>query len=177
MTPHHFAFARGCLVLAACLLAGHPLAAQPRFAGLRLPDRTSLVAAALAQGVQIYESRPAQAGGYRWELKGPQAVLTTIGGERFGRHDPGPTWTANDGSQVIGTLAEKVDAPGANAIPWLLLTVKSKSGSGVLSGADYVLRVETVGGGAPSEAPADEGETKAVAYRALYLFLRQTAAP
>ena len=177
MTRHIVAFALRGLVLTAWLLPGRPFAAEPRFAGLRLPDHTTLVAAALAQGVQIYESRPADAGGYRWELKGPRAILTTIGGERFGRHDPGPTWTANDGSQVIGTLAEKVDAPGANAIPWLLLTVKSKSGSGVLSGVDYVLRVETVGGSAPSEAPSRESETKAVAYRALYLFLQQTAAP
>lgn len=177
MTRHSFAFAIRSLVLTGCLLPGHPFAAEPRFAGLRLPDHTSLVAVALAQGVQIYESRPAQTGGYHWELKGPQAILTTIGGERFGRHDPGPSWTANDDSQVVGTLAEKVDAPGANAIPWLLLTVKSKSGSGVLSGVDYVLRVETVGGSAPSEDPSHEGETKAVPYRALYLFLKETAAP
>ena len=177
MASHCFAFARCCLVLAACVLAGHPLAAQLPFAGLRLPERTSLVAAALAQGVQVYESKVAPGGGYRWELKGPRAVLTTVGGERFGRHDPGPTWTADDGSQVTGALAEKVDAPGANGIPWLLLSVKSKSGSGVLSGVDYVLRVETRGGAAPSEPPSREGETQAMAYRALYLFLKQTAAP
>ena len=178
MAPHRFAFARFCCLAWAAwvVLPGPPLAAEPPFAGLRLPERTSLVAAALAQGVQVYEGRAAPTGGYRWELKGPQAALTTVGGERFGRHDPGPTWTADDGSQVTGALAEKVDAPGVNAIPWLLLTVKSKSGSGVLSGVDYVLRVETRGGGAPAEAPLREGETKAVAYQALYLFLQQTAA-
>lgn len=177
MTRHPLTFTLRCLVAVACLLPPHPFAAEPRFLGLRLPDHTTLVAAALAQGVQIYESKPAQGGGYRWELNGPQAVLTTIGGDGFGRHDPGPTWTANDGSQVVGTVAEKVEAPAANAVPWLLLTVKSKSGSGVLSGVDFVLRVETVGGSAPPEAPLHQGESKPVPYRALYLFLKQTAAP
>jgi hypothetical protein len=164
-----------CLLIAACLLPGHLFAAEQRFAGLRLPDHITLVTAALAQGVQIYEAKPNKEGGYHWELRGPQAVLTTISGERFGRHDPGPTWTAEDGSQVVGTTAEKVDAPSQNAIPWLLLTVKSKSGFGVLSEVDYVLRVETVGGGAPPDAPSREGETKQVAYRALYLFLKKAA--
>ena len=64
MTRHGFAFALRGLILTAGLLPGHPVAAEPRFAGLRLPDHTTLVAAALAQGVQIYESRPAQAGGF-----------------------------------------------------------------------------------------------------------------
>jgi Protein of unknown function (DUF3455) len=176
MQRHHFALVLRCLVLAACLMPSHPVAAESRFAGLRLPDHTTLVAAALAHGVQIYESQPSRAGEYHWELKGPQADLTTVSGEGFGRHDLGPTWTANDGSQVVGTVAEKVDSPDQNAIPWLLLTVRSKGGAGVLSEVDYVLRVETVGGGPPADTPSHVGETRQVPYHALYLFLKKTAA-
>ena len=125
-----------CLVVAACTIPGYPLAAEQRLSGLPVPDHTILVATAIAEGVQIYESRASKAGGYQWELKGPQAVLTTISGESFGRHDLGPTWTASDGSQVFGALMGKVDAPRHDAIPWLLLGVKSKTGSGILSDVD-----------------------------------------
>ncbi|MBV9490192.1 MAG: DUF3455 domain-containing protein [Verrucomicrobia bacterium] len=164
-----------CVLLAFWLVPAHPFAAEPPFAGLPIPDHASLVAAVIADGVQIYEAKRLESGGYRWELKGPQAVLTTISGERFGRHDVGPTWTADDGSQVVGTVMAKADAPGPNAIPWLLLTVKAKTGSGVLSGVDYVLRVGTAGGNAPPDPPTQEGETKRTPYRALYLFLKKTA--
>ena len=44
----------------------------------------------------------------------------------------------------------------SGSIPWLLIAVKSKSGSGTLDKADYVLRVATDGGAAPTEPPNGE---------------------
>jgi hypothetical protein len=65
-------------------------------------------------------------------------------------------------------------APDAKDIPWLLVAVKSKSGSGVLDKIDYVMRVATDGGIAPTEPPKAEGETVKVKYHAIYLFLRKS---
>jgi hypothetical protein len=165
-----------CVVLLACFVARPQFAAEERFSGLPVPDHTALVGAVIADGVQIYEGKGSKTGGFQWELKGPKARLTTTSGESFGHHDLGPTWTANDGSQVAGAVVEKVDAPKRDGIPWVLLTVKSKTGSGVLSDVDYVLRVGTAGGNPPAEAPSHEGETRQVPYHACYLFLKKIAA-
>jgi hypothetical protein len=59
------------------------------------------------------------------------------------------------------------------SIPWLLIAVKSKTGSGTLDKADYVLRVATDGGVAPTEPPNVEGATARVKYHAIYIFLRR----
>ena len=54
---------------------------------------------------------------------------------------------------IVGSLPplENVATPGN--IPWLLVAVKSKSGSGTLDKVDYVMRVATDGGIAPTEPP------------------------
>jgi hypothetical protein len=64
-----------------------------------------------------------------------------------------------------------VAAPGS--IPWFLVAVKSKSGSGTLDKVDYVMRVATDGGVAPTEPPRAEGATVRVKYHAIYIFLRK----
>jgi Protein of unknown function (DUF3455) len=55
----------------------------------------------------------------------------------------------------------------------LLIAVKSKTGSGTLYKVDYVLRVATEGGVAPTEPPTVEGATARVKYHAIYIFLRR----
>jgi Protein of unknown function (DUF3455) len=61
----------------------------------------------------------------------------------------------------------------SESIPWLLIAVKSKNGSGTLDKVDYVLRVATDGGVAPAEPPNVEGATARVKYYAIYIFLRR----
>jgi hypothetical protein len=61
----------------------------------------------------------------------------------------------------------------SGSIPWLLIAVKSKSGSGTLDKVDNVLRGATDGGAAPTEPPNGEGATARVKYRAIYIFLRR----
>ena len=104
-----------------------------------------------AEGVQIYECKPAKAGGFEWVLKAPDAVLFDDRGDKSGTHFAGPTWQANDGSKIV---AEKVaDAPGRRSIPWLLLRVKSHAGDGAFAKVTYIQRVDTWAGQAPTAAP------------------------
>jgi carbamoylphosphate synthase small subunit len=56
---------------------------------------------------------------------------------------------------------------------WLHVAVKSKSGSGTLDKVDYVMRVATDGGVAPTEPLGAEGATVKVEYHAIYIFLRK----
>jgi len=93
-------------------------------------------------------------------------------GSRTLRHYAGPTWEANDGSKVVGEVKARADAPDADAIPWLLLTAKSTSGSGVLASTLSVQRVQTAGGKAPASGcgPAQAQQEIRVPYTATYYF-------
>jgi uncharacterized protein DUF3455 len=155
------------LIFLACQL---PVFSE-EFSGISLPENTAIVLAVTAEGVQIYESRQKPGGGFQWTLKAPDAQLKSAAGEVLGKHGAGPSWTLNDGSSIVGGLPplKAVAAPGS--IPWLLIAVKSKSGSGTLNKVDYVMRVATDGGVAPSEPPNAEGATEKVKYHAVYIFL------
>jgi hypothetical protein len=59
--------------------------------GIALPHASRLLYAANAEGVQIYESKPAPAGGFQWVLKAPEATLKTLAGETFAKHGAGPS--------------------------------------------------------------------------------------
>jgi len=109
-----------------------------------------LVLMVRATGFQIYVCRPDAEGKPAWTLKAPEAELCDEQGKVIGKHFGGPTWQLNDGSQVIGKMAAKVDAPGPKAIPWLLVTVTGHSGNGKLSSVTSIQRVNTVGGLAPT---------------------------
>ena len=128
---------------------------------------------ARATGFQIYVCRPDANGKPTWTLKGPDAKLFDEQGKFIGKHFGGPTWQLNDGSEITGKMAAKVDAADSTAIPWLLLTVTGHSGSGKLSGVTSIQRVNTVGGLAPAAAectaPSGEVEFKS-SYSADYYF-------
>ena len=125
-----------------------------------------------ATGVQIYEcsavkDQPAR---FEWAFKAPEAELFDRTGNRIGKHYGGPTWESNDGSKVVAQLKARDDGPDPNAIPWLLLSVKSASGSGVFGRTSSIQRVDTVGGNAPAAAcgPAQAGSVARVPYQATY---------
>jgi Protein of unknown function (DUF3455) len=150
-------------------------ATATEFQGLPLPEDTSIVLAADGEGVQIYESKTNSTGSYEWVLKAPEAELKSLTGEILGKHFDGPTWSLNDGSELLGSLPplKAVSAPNRQDIPWLLIAAKSKNGVGILSSAEYVLRIATAGGIPPREAPKSATDTARVKYRATYLFLRK----
>ncbi|MGB9123711.1 MAG: DUF3455 domain-containing protein [Candidatus Angelobacter sp.] len=122
---------------------------------IQAPAGEELVLIARATGFQVYVCRPDTNGNPAWALKAPDAELFDEQGKSIGKHFGGPTWQLNDGSEVTGKMAAKVDAPDPKAIPWLLVTVTGNSGSGKLSGVTSIQRVNTVAGLAPeSLAPA-----------------------
>jgi hypothetical protein len=116
---------------------------------LEAPAGQQLYLKVHAEGYQIYvcknDSRQ-----FAWTLKAPEAELRDAAGKSFGKHFAGPTWQANDGSSVTGTLVAKADSDDREAIPWLLLNVTGHQGNGILSRAKTVQRIHTKGGKAPA---------------------------
>jgi len=131
------------------------------------PPNSELLFIAHARGFQIYVCRPEG-----WVLKAPEALLYDQQGNAIGKHFAGPTWQHNDGSQIAGKLAAKVDSPDPVAIPWLLLDVTAHEGDGILSRVTSIQRINTVGGLPPASVCTDanrDAEHKS-AYAADYYF-------
>lgn len=131
-----------------------------------------------AIGVQIYECRP-KAGTpaqHEWAFVAPEADLFDRGGRRVGRHYAGPHWEAADGSKVLASARERVEAPSPDTIPWLLLSARSAGGpEGAFSKVTSIQRLNTVGGAAPKSGctHATAGTQARVYYTADYvLFTR-----
>jgi hypothetical protein len=78
---------------------------------IQAPAGEELVFMARATGFQIYVCRPDANGKSAWTLKVPDAELFDEQGKSMGKHFGGPTWQLNDGSQITGKMAAKVDAP------------------------------------------------------------------
>jgi Protein of unknown function (DUF3455) len=145
------------------------------FQGIPLPENTSIALVAIGEGVQIYESKLNSMGTFEWALKAPEAALKNLDGEVLGKHYGGPSWSLNDGSQLVGNLPplKAISSPDGRNIPWLLVAAKSKSDAGLLSKVDFVARIATSGGVAPEEPPTSQADTVRVKYQAIYLFLRK----
>jgi hypothetical protein len=158
-------------LIGAALAQAPPLPELP--AALK-PGELKAYLAVPAKGVQIYACNKNDAGAYVWTFKGPEAELTDTAGKTIGKHYGGPTWEGSDGGKVVAGVKASAPAPGGNAIPWLLLEVKSRDGSGQFTQAAAILRVNTVGGQAPAtgcdEAHANAGQR--VPYTAVYYFLK-----
>ena len=118
---------------------------------IKAPAGEEVVLLAHATGSQIYVCQPGTDSKLAWTLKAPEAELRDQQGGVIGLHYGGPTWKDNDGSEVTGKAAARVDSPDADAIPWLLVTVTGHSGEGVLSRVTSVQRIHT-GGGMPPPA-------------------------
>jgi Protein of unknown function (DUF3455) len=142
--------------------------------GISFPAGSNVALALQAEGDQVYEAKADNAGKLIWSLKTPEAQLESLGRVVVGQHGAGPSWTANDGSKIVGQLPPLQMVPGRapGSIPWLLLAVQSHEGTGIFSDVKYVARLATEGGIAPAEMPKEAAETVRVRYRALYLFLR-----
>jgi Protein of unknown function (DUF3455) len=127
-----------------------------------------------ADGVQIYQCKPDQADASKfvWSFVAPEATLFDQAGQQIGTHYGGPTWEGNDGSKVVGEVKARADAPEADAIPWLLLGIKSNEGEGIFNGLTAIHRLATVGGKAPTDG-CDQAHLDAevrVPYTAVYYF-------
>jgi hypothetical protein len=139
---------------------------------IKTPEGQVLSMELLATGVQIYECAQAQAYGFEWKFKAPEATLVDRKGQPMGSHYGGPTWEAPDGSKVVGEVRARANATESGAIPYLLLAAKSNSGAGAFSRVKSIQRLETAGGVAPSEpcTAQDLARVARVPYTATYYF-------
>jgi hypothetical protein len=154
------------IVLAACVTA--PLADR-----LRPAPGESLALVLSADGVQVYECRARQGAGHAWVFVAPEADLFDRRGHKVGRHGAGPSWQVDDGSRLVATLLQRVDAQ-QGAIPWLLMSARPDGGNGVLSDVTSIQRLHTQGGVAPDSGchRGTAGSTTRVRYLAEYHFFK-----
>jgi hypothetical protein len=156
---------------AALALAGGALSAGG--AQAQLPDAIAALDSGPlvtlhAEGAQIYECKAGNDGKLAWTFREPIASLM-LDGRTVGRHYTGPTWEHIDGSSVQAKVVGSAPGATANDIAWLKLEVTEHRGSGALSTADIVQRLNTAGGvlhGSCEHA----GSLRSVGYSADYVF-------
>ena len=148
-----------------------PVTAQDVPQQLRPPANEQLLLRLHAKGDQVYICK-SEAAKTAWTLKAPDAQLFDQDGKPFGKHFAGPSWEAHDGSRVTGKAVAIVPSPDADSIPWLLVNIVSHEGSGVLSRATTIQRLNTKGGKSPTTGcdSSHSGEEVRVPYSADYLF-------
>lgn len=140
---------------------------------LPAPPGEKVILMGHATGVQIYVCQAGTNPPFAWTIKAPEADLTDASGKKIIHHFAGPTWKHVDGSEVVGKVTAKRDAPHPDAIIWLLLTATSHSGQGVLTRVTSVQRIHTDGGVAPNANTCDAskiGQESRSAYSADYYF-------
>jgi hypothetical protein len=154
---------------ALALIAAIPARGQDVPAQLLPLQGDKLVLQAHAKGDQVYTCKKT-GGQYAWTLKEPQAELLDAQDRVIGHHYAGPTWVLNDGSEVVGKVAAKVDSP--DSIPWLLLFAGGHSGKGTFSSVTSIQRLHTKGGKAPASGcdGTHENKESRVSYTADYFF-------
>jgi uncharacterized protein DUF3455 len=142
-------------------------------AGLN-PDQLSVFRVVPAVGAQVYACASSPAGTAGWVPKGPDAQLFDSQNKPVGKHFAGPTWEGLDGGKVVGEVKASMPAPVERAIPWLLLRIKSRDGSGAFTQAQAIVRMRTTGGTAPGGGcdEAHAGQEVRVPYTAIYVFLK-----
>jgi hypothetical protein len=141
---------------------------------LKAPGTEMVLLKALGKGKQIYacSAKPGDADQFAWVLDRPQADLLDEKGDAIGKHYKGPVWEAADGSKVGGQVQQRANAPGGNAVPWLLLKATSHEGSGTFARVTYIQRVDTQGGLAPATGcdKSHAGVEASADYQATYFF-------
>ena len=140
---------------------------------IKAPAGERVVLVAHAAGSQIYVCAPGADGKPQWNLKAPEAQLRDAKGALIGHHAAGPSWKHLDGSAVTGKAVAKAPSPDANSLPWLLVSVVSHDGKGLLEHVTSIQRVHTQGGQPPPPEKCDLGKPNAetwIPYSADYYF-------
>lgn len=138
-------------------------------ASLAVPAGHAVAFRLEASGVQIYDCR-ADARGFAWVFRAPEATLHNHGGKVKGAHYAGPTWSSRGGLVVGAKVAGTV--VNSSAIPWLLLRATANEGTGPMAAVTFIQRIDTQGGLAPATGcDADHADAVAqVDYTATYAF-------
>jgi len=129
--------------------------------------------ASVIKGKQIYQCKPADGGGYAFAQRDVSALLGGPIAHSFVKPNSGtPQWIAPDRSAVTGSLISKTPN-GAKNIPELdLKATQSGKHRGLLADTAEILRLNTVGGVAPSGSCAP-GTIVGVPYQADYVFIQK----
>ncbi len=164
-------FACATVLATASTVLSSCVAAQEVPRQLQPPVEEQVLLQVHAKGDQIYTCK-SDAAQFNWTLKVPDAQLFDKNGKPFGKHFAGPSWEASDGSRVTGRAVANAPSPDPNSIPWLLVNILSHDGSGVLSRATTIQRLNTKGGKAPASGcdASHVGQEVRVPYSADYLF-------
>jgi len=139
---------------------------------IQVPAGEQPVLFASATGSQIYTCTAGPDGNFAWTLKAPEAELRDRKDKVIGQHSAGPSWKLKDGSEVSGKAVAHVDSLDADSIPWLLVSVVSHGGKGLLANVTTIQRVHTHGGNAQSygcDEQHKDAESK-IPYTADYYF-------
>jgi uncharacterized protein DUF3455 len=153
----------------AAAAAGAIAAERELPAAIAAPEETPMVTLHAA-GAQLYECKEA-GGKLTWAFREPIASLMQDG-HTVGRHYAGPAWEHADGSAVVAKSAASAPGETADDAAWLKLDVVARRGSGILTPATSIQRINTHGG-ALAGACAERGAVRAVPYSADYVFLRK----
>jgi hypothetical protein len=164
-------FACVLLLCVACTVFSFSTRAQQVPPQIEAPANEQLLLQVHAKGDQVYTCK-ADAAQFAWTLKAPDAQLFDKDGKPFGKHFAGPSWEASDGSRVTGKAVANAPSPDADSIPWLLVNIVSRNGTGVLWNVSTIQRINTKGGKAPASGcdAAHAGQEVRVPYSADYLF-------
>jgi hypothetical protein len=128
--------------------------------------------ASVIEGKQIYECKPAEGGGYAFGQRDVSALLG--GGIRHSFVKPNsgtPQWVAPDGSAVTGAVLSKTPNGDGNIPELDLKATQSGRHHGLLAGTAEILRLNTVGGVAPTGS-CTPGTIVGVPYHADYVFVQ-----
>jgi hypothetical protein len=141
---------------------------------LKVPDGQQLLLKTSATGVQIYDCKTSATdlNNFNYVFREPRADLFNESSKNIISHGRGPSWKfIEDGSTIIASVLGKNDSPNPNSIPELLLQVNEKQGEGFLSNINFIQRLNTVGGLAPTGlCNPIEVPTVEVPYTSNYLF-------
>src|SRR5215212_10821655 len=131
------------LVVVQVAMAGPPSPAVPD--QIKVDEGNKVFLIGHAVGVQIYTCN-----GSTWSSAVPRANLYDDNGKLIITHFRGPTWQAEDGSQAVGTVVDKVTVDHT-AIDWVLLSTTTTPGpdGDRLVDTTFIQRIHTAGGLTP----------------------------
>ncbi len=140
---------------------------------VRVPAGQKIMMTTRGVGELTYECRAKKdmAAQFEWAVVGPVASLLSAERKAVGKYYAGPTWEAMDGSKVSGKqVAVSPAAPGN--IPLQLVKADPAVGVGAMNGVNYIQRLNTQGGVAPTVVcdAASVSKRMSVPYEADYVF-------
>ena len=167
-------------LLSAC--AGSPMSTMPApkmIDNAMLPEAVRVPAGQMQRmattgvGEITYECREKKdmAGQFEWAFVAPVATLYAADRKVVGKYYAGPTWESADGSKLTGKQLAVAPA-AAGSIALQLVKAEPAMGTGAMQGVNYIQRLNTKGGVAPSAScdASSKGQRQQVAYEADYVF-------